>query len=127
VVYYCLEEAYSPSIRNEQVIAMADVLQRIDEQVKKNAVMIFMKGTPQFPQCGFSSRTVDALKQCGKEFAYCNVLADQEIFQNLPRYADWPTFPQVYINGELIGGCDITLEMSQSGELQKMIDAAVTG
>ena len=104
---------------------MADALARIDEQVKKNAVMIFMKGTPQFPQCGFSSRTVDALKQCGKEFGYCNVLADQEIFQNLPRYADWPTFPQVYIKGELVGGCDITLEMLQNGDLKKMIDEAV--
>jgi len=106
---------------------MADVLERIDEAVKTNAVMIFMKGTPQFPQCGFSSRAVDALKQCGQEFAYCNVLADQEIFQNLPRYADWPTFPQVYIKGELIGGCDITLEMFQSGDLKKMIDEAVAG
>ena len=65
--------------------------------------------------------------QCGQEFAYCNVLADPEIFQNLPRYADWPTFPQVYINGELIGGCDITLEMFDNGDLKKMIDEAHTG
>lgn len=102
-----------------------DVLERIDEQVKKNPVMIFMKGTPQFPSCGFSSRTVEALKRCGHEFGYCNVLADAEIFENLPRYADWPTFPQVYINGELIGGCDITLDMFEKGELQKMIAEAV--
>ena len=102
-----------------------DVMERIDEAVKNNAVFIFMKGTPQFPSCGFSSRTSDALKQCEKEFGFCNVLADQEIFQNLPRYADWPTFPQVYINGELIGGCDITMEMFESGELKKMIHAAV--
>ena len=104
-----------------------DVMERIDEAVKKNSVFLFMKGTPQFPSCGFSSRTAEALKQCGKEFGYCNVLADQEIFQNLPRYADWPTFPQVYINGELIGGCDITMEMFEKGELKKMIDEAVTG
>ena len=103
---------------------MTDVLKRIDEQVKGNAVVIFMKGTPQFPQCGFSGRTVEALKQVGQEFAYCNVLSDAEIFQNLPRYADWPTFPQVYVNGELIGGCDITLEMFENGDLKKAIDAA---
>ena len=106
---------------------MADVLDRIDEQVKGNKVMIFMKGTPQFPQCGFSGRTVETLKQVGKEFAYCNVLADPEIFQNLPRYADWPTFPQVYVNGELIGGCDITLEMFENGDLKKMIDETSAG
>ena len=102
-----------------------DVMQRIDEAVKSNRVFLFMKGTPQFPQCGFSSRTSQALMQCGHEFGYCNVLADPEIFQNLPRYADWPTFPQVYIEGELVGGCDITLELMQKGELKKMIDAAV--
>ena len=103
---------------------MADVLDRIDEQVKNNKVMIYMKGTPDFPMCGFSSRAVEALKQCNREFAYCNVLADPEVFENLPRYADWPTFPQVYVNGELIGGCDITLEMFESGDLKKMVDKA---
>ena len=102
-----------------------DVLERIDEAVKNNAVFIFMKGTPQFPSCGFSSRTAEALKQCGQEFGFCNVLADAEIFENLPRYADWPTFPQVYINGELIGGCDITLEMHESGELEKVAKQAL--
>lgn len=100
-------------------------MQRIDEAVKSHKIFLFMKGTPQFPQCGFSSRTSQALMQCGEEFGYCNVLADPEIFQNLPRYADWPTFPQVYINGELVGGCDITLELMQKGELQKMVNAAV--
>ncbi len=101
-----------------------DVLERIDKIVKDNPVVIFMKGTPQLPQCGFSSRTAEALMACGKEFAHVNVLADPEIFENLPRYADWPTFPQVYINGELIGGCDITLEMFQKGELKQMVEAA---
>ena len=101
-----------------------DVLDRIREQVESNAVVVYMKGTLQMPQCGFSMCTVEALKACGKEFAYVNVLLDPEIFQNLPRYADWPTFPQVYIKGELVGGCDITLEMAERGELQKMIDEA---
>lgn len=102
-----------------------DVMDRIDEAVKNNPVVVFMKGTPQLPQCGFSSRTAQALMSCGEEFAYVNVLMDPEIFQNLPRYADWPTFPQVYINGELIGGCDITLEMHENGELQTMVKDAV--
>jgi len=101
-----------------------DVLQRIDEQVKKNPVVIYMKGTPQFPMCGFSSRAAAAMQDCGVPFAYVNVLQDQEIFQNLQRYADWPTFPQVYIDGELVGGCDITLELHASGELKTMMEAA---
>lgn len=101
-----------------------DVLERIDQVVKSNPVVIFMKGTPQMPQCGFSMRAAQALQACGKEFAHVNVLMDPEIFENLPRYADWPTFPQIYINGELIGGCDITLEMYQQGELQKAVAEA---
>ncbi|HDP90435.1 MAG TPA: Grx4 family monothiol glutaredoxin [Thioalkalivibrio sp.] len=101
-----------------------DVMDRIKQHVDENPVIIFMKGTPQFPMCGFSSRTAEALKQCGQEFAYVNVLADPEIFENLPRFADWPTFPQVYINGELIGGCDITLELFERGDLKKMVEEA---
>ncbi|MGF1642627.1 MAG: Grx4 family monothiol glutaredoxin [Thiotrichales bacterium] len=101
-----------------------DVLDRIKEQVESNPVVIYMKGTPQFPMCGFSARASQALKDCGVEFAYVNVLADPEIFENLPRFADWPTFPQVYINGELVGGCDITLELHQRGELKGMMEAA---
>ena len=100
-------------------------MDRIDEAVKGNPVVVFMKGTPKLPQCGFSSRTAQALMGCGEEFAYVNVLMDPEIFQNLPRYADWPTFPQVYISGELIGGCDITLEMFENGELKTMVADAV--
>ncbi|MBU0500162.1 MAG: Grx4 family monothiol glutaredoxin [Gammaproteobacteria bacterium] len=102
-----------------------DVMERIKQQVENNPVIIFMKGTPQFPLCGFSSRAAAALKECGEPFAHVNVLQDPEIFENLPRFADWPTFPQVYIKGELIGGCDITLEMQASGELQRMVKEAV--
>ncbi|WP_455223005.1 Grx4 family monothiol glutaredoxin [Kaarinaea lacus] len=104
-----------------------DVLERIHQQVTENPVVLYMKGTPSIPQCGFSSRAADALKACGQEFTYVNVLADPEIFENLPRYADWPTFPQLYINGELVGGCDITLELYQRGELKKMVSDAVAG
>ena len=101
-----------------------DVLDRIKEQVDDNPIILYMKGTPQFPQCGFSSRTAAALQDCGVKFAYVNVLADPEIFENLPRFADWPTFPQLYINQELVGGCDITLELHASGELKKMAEEA---
>ena len=102
-----------------------DVMERIKQQVENNPVVIFMKGTPQMPQCGFSSRAAQALMACEREFAHVNVLMDPDIFENLPRFANWPTFPQIYINGELIGGCDITLEMYQKGELQKAVQEAV--
>jgi monothiol glutaredoxin len=103
-----------------------DVMERIRQQVENNPVVIFMKGTPQVPMCGFSSRAVAALQDCGEKFVYVNVLQDPEIFENLPRFADWPTFPQVYVQGELIGGCDITLEMHASGELKRMVKEAVS-
>ena len=103
-----------------------DVLERIDAQVKNHPIVIYMKGTPQFPQCGFSMRAAAALQECGVPFDFVNVLNDHEVFENLPRYADWPTFPQVYIDGELIGGCDITLELHGKGELKPMMEAAVT-
>ena len=101
-----------------------DVLERIDLQVKNHPVVIYMKGTPQFPQCGFSMRAAAALHECGVPFDYVNVLQDEEIFQNLPRYADWPTFPQIYIGGELIGGCDITVELHAKGALKPLMEAA---
>jgi monothiol glutaredoxin len=102
-----------------------DVMERIRQQVEQNPIVIYMKGTPQMPMCGFSSRAAQALSNCGVEFAYVNVLTDREIFENLPRFANWPTFPQVYVNGELVGGCDITVEMFQKGELKPMLEAAV--
>jgi len=107
-------------------VKLMDVLERIRQQVEENSVVLYMKGTPSLPQCGFSSRTAEALKACEQEFTYINVLADTEIFENLPRYADWPTFPQLYISGELVGGCDITLELFQRGELKKMVADAVS-
>lgn len=103
-----------------------DVLERIKQQVESTPILIYMKGSPQFPMCGFSSRAAAALQSCGVEFAYVNVLEDPEIFENLPRYANWPTFPQVYVSGELVGGCDITLEMHESGELKTMLEEAIS-
>ena len=101
-----------------------DVLDRIREQVESNSIVIYMKGTPQMPMCGFSSRASQALSACGVEYAYVNVLADPEIFENLPRFANWPTFPQIYVNGELIGGHDILMEMYQKGELKPLLESA---
>ena len=101
-----------------------DVMEKIKKQVDENPVIIYMKGTPQLPQCGFSSRAADALKQCGKQFAYVNILLDADIGQNLPQFSNWPTFPQIYINGQLVGGCDIVVELHTSGELKKMIESA---
>lgn len=102
-----------------------DPLERIKKQVTDNPVIIYMKGTPDFPQCGFSSRAVQALKACNVEFAFVNIFEDQEVYKALPKFANWPTFPQLYVKGELVGGCDITLDLFQSGELQKMLKEAV--
>lgn len=102
-----------------------DALEKIRELVHENPVIIFMKGTPQFPRCGFSARASQALAQCGAKFAHVNIFEEPEIYKALPQFANWPTFPQIYIGGELVGGCDITLELYQRGELQKMIQEAV--
>jgi monothiol glutaredoxin len=101
-----------------------DTLDRIKQTVTANPIVLFMKGTPQFPMCGFSSRTAQALKATGADFASVNVLEDPEVRANLPRYSNWPTFPQLFINGELIGGCDIALELFESGELERMVKEA---
>lgn len=101
------------------------VSERIQAEIEGHPVVLFMKGTPQFPMCGFSSRAVQALKQAGATSLHTiNVLEDPEIRANLPRYSNWPTFPQLFINGELIGGCDITLELLESGELARMLAEA---
>ncbi len=101
-----------------------ETLAKINEQVTNNPVVLYMKGTPQMPSCGFSSRAAAALVETGEKFAFVNVLADPYIFEHLPKYQDWPTFPQLYIDGELQGGCDITLELAESGELKKLMAAA---
>lgn len=101
-----------------------DVNQRIEEQLSSYPVLLYMKGTPDFPQCGFSARVVAALRALEAEFAYVNIFEDPEIREGLKSYSNWPTFPQLYINGELIGGCDITVELYESGELGEMLAAA---
>ncbi len=104
---------------------MSDALQRIDQLVKSNDVVLFMKGTPQFPQCGFSGRAVQILQACGvSEYASVNVLEDGEVRQAIKEYANWPTIPQLYVRGEFVGGSDIMTEMYQSGELKDLLSQA---
>ncbi len=98
-----------------------DVNERIKEQLESNPVLVYIKGTPDFPQCGFSGQTVAALKAIGRPFAYINIFEDPEIREGLKTYSNWPTFPQLYVDGELVGGCDIVVEMYESGELQKLL------
>lgn len=101
-----------------------DIMETIKEQVETNPILIYMKGSPDQPQCGFSAQTTQVLMACGERFAYIDVLANPDIRANLPQYSDWPTFPQLFVNGELVGGCDIVTEMYQSGELQPIIKQA---
>ncbi len=101
---------------------MSDVQQRIDQLVKGHRVMLFMKGTAQFPMCGFSGRAVQILKACGaQDLATFNVLEDESVRQGIKEYANWPTIPQLYVNGEFVGGSDIMMEMYESGELQQLL------
>ncbi len=102
-----------------------EILEVIKEQVESNPILLYMKGSPDQPQCGFSAQVSQALMACGGRFAFIDILANPEIRSNLPQYSDWPTFPQLFINGELVGGCDIITELYQSGELQGMVKDAV--
>ena len=104
-----------------------DAQERIKQQVTGNPVVLYMKGTPQFPQCGFSANAVQILKACGVEQVFTvNVLEEPEIRQSIKEYANWPTIPQLYVNGEFVGGSDIMREMYQSGELQKLLTGEKT-
>lgn len=98
-----------------------DTIERIKQQISENSVLLYMKGSPKLPSCGFSSQASQALISCEEKFAYVDILQDPEIRAELPKYADWPTFPQLWVDGELIGGCDIIIEMFQQGELQTLI------
>lgn len=103
---------------------MDEVQEAIKKQVDSHPVILFMKGTPQFPQCGFSMKASQALAGCEAEFAYVNVLEDERIRQGIKEFGNWPTIPQLYIGGELVGGCDIILEMYESGDLEQMVKSA---
>ena len=101
---------------------MTDIHDRIKEQLTQNRVVLYMKGTPQFPQCGFSATVAEILKRCGvTDYKSVDVLQDSEIRQGIKEYASWPTIPQLYLDGEFVGGCDIVKEMYQAGELQQLL------
>ncbi|BBM02401.1 Grx4 family monothiol glutaredoxin [Microbulbifer sp. GL-2] len=101
-----------------------DTLENIKQQIADNAILLYMKGSPNAPQCGFSMRASQAMMACGKRFAYVDILSNPDIRTELPKYANWPTFPQLWVKGELIGGCDIIMEMYENGELKTLIDEA---
>ena len=101
---------------------MSDIHDTIKEQVSTNRVVLYMKGTPQFPQCGFSATVAEVLKRCGlTEYKSFNVLQDESLRQGIKEYSNWPTIPQLYVDGEFVGGCDIIREMYQTGELQQLL------
>jgi monothiol glutaredoxin len=101
---------------------MSDIHDTIKEQVSRNRVVLYMKGTPQFPQCGFSATVAEVLKRCGlAEYASFNVLQDEALRNGIKEYSNWPTIPQLYVDGEFVGGCDIVREMYQTGELQQLL------
>ena len=98
-----------------------DIIETIKDQVTSNPILLYMKGSPDAPQCGFSAQVVQVMMACGERFAYIDILSNPEIRANLPQFSDWPTFPQLFVEGELIGGCDIIVEMYESGELLPII------
>ena len=103
-----------------------DIMETIKEQIESNDIILYMKGSPNQPQCGFSARTVQALMACGERFAFVDILNNPDVRANLPKYANWPTFPQLWVKGELIGGCDIVCEMHEKDELQPIIKEAAS-
>ncbi|WP_332874230.1 Grx4 family monothiol glutaredoxin [Bowmanella yangjiangensis] len=101
-----------------------ETLEKIKQQIAENPILIYMKGSPKLPSCGFSAQASQALMSCGEPFAYVDILQNPDIRAELPAYANWPTFPQLWVEGELVGGCDIMLEMFQQGELQPLVKEA---
>ena len=99
-----------------------DIEQEIKDQISSNPILLYMKGSPDSPQCGFSSRATQLLISCGKPFSFVDILSNPEIRANLPKVSNWPTFPQLFVDGDLVGGSDIMVEMDENGELQKLID-----
>jgi monothiol glutaredoxin len=110
---------------NLETVSMENINERIEQTLGSHPILLFMKGNPDFPQCGFSAQAAAALNACGAEFATFNIFEDPEIREGLKAYSNWPTYPQLYVKGELIGGCDIIVEMYHSGELKKLLDEAV--
>jgi monothiol glutaredoxin len=112
-------DPYHNQILNES--RYMDTIEKIKQQIEENPIILYMKGSPKLPNCGFSAQATQALMSCGEQFAYVDILQNPDIRAELPKYADWPTFPQLWVDGELVGGCDIIMEMTQQGELQTLI------
>ena len=100
------------------------IIEELENQVKDNPILLYMTGSPEAPQCGFSSKVSQILIACGKPFSFVDILSNPEIRANLPQFSNWPTFPQLFVNGELVGGCDIISELHEAGDLQTIIDSA---
>ena len=100
-----------------------NVIEKIQEQLGSQSVVLYMKGTPDFPQCGFSGQVVQVLQACNAQYRAINIFEDQELREALKEYSHWPTYPQLYVNGELVGGCDIVIDLFKKGELQNMLSA----
>lgn len=98
-----------------------ETIDKIKQQIAENSILLYMKGSPKLPSCGFSAQATQALMSCGEQFAYVDILQNPDIRSELPKFANWPTFPQLWVDGELVGGCDIIMEMVQQGELQTLI------
>jgi len=107
---------------SEESAASSNIENDIKDQIASNPIILYMKGNPNAPQCGFSAQTVQIMMACGQKFAYVDILSNPEIRANLPKVSDWPTFPQLFVDGELVGGCDIMTDMYQSGELKTLLD-----
>lgn len=112
----------SEQTSNESGAEGNETLAAIKQQIAENPIILYMKGSPQAPQCGFSAQTVQCMVACGQRFAYVDILSNPEIRATLPGYANWPTFPQLWVDGELVGGCDIITEMFEAGELQTLLE-----
>jgi monothiol glutaredoxin len=116
--------AVMSALENRRKIVAEEVINRIKTHLGSSPAVLFMKGTPDFPQCGFSAQTVAALRANGAGFHAVNIFEDPELREALKKFSNWPTYPQLYVNGELVGGCDIVLDMHRSGELKKLLDQA---
>ena len=112
------------SLSNFRLLMTEDIQAAIKQQIDSNPILLYMKGSPSAPQCGFSAQTVQCLIDCGQRFAYVDILSNPAIRHTLPVIANWPTFPQLYVQGELVGGCDIVTEMHENGELKPLLDSA---
>tara|TARA_X000000368_G_scaffold293754_1_gene233665 strand:- start:1122 stop:1541 length:420 start_codon:yes stop_codon:yes gene_type:complete len=120
-----LLKTFNINLLFEEVEFMSEeIITTIEQQIQDNPILLYMKGSPQAPQCGFSAQTVQCMVSCGQKFAYVDILSNPEIRSALPAYANWPTFPQLWVEGELVGGCDIITEMFENGELETLLDGA---